>query len=392
MTGVAPATNPHLEPITTPAGAGSGQPQLFSSDRGIILSWVERQGAQATLLFSEWYGQEWTKPQKAASGSNWFVNWADVPSVMRLADGTLAAHWLQKSGEDTYAYDVRLSYSTDEGRTWAPSFTPHHDGTKTEHGFASLFQMPGGGLGLAWLDGRATAARGGHDAHGDGASVGAMTIRFAAFDRSWRQTLDMGVDDRVCDCCPTAVAVTVDGPIVAYRDRTEDETRDIHVSRFIDGKWTASTPVHRDGWQIAACPVNGPMLSARGRDVAVAWFTGKGDEGHAYVAFSHNAGATFGNPVRLDDAAALGRVDVELLRDGSAVASWIETTARRTEFKIRHVDRAGTRAQATTIAAIQGSRAAGYPRIAARGDELILAWTDAGAAQSQVRTARFSIK
>jgi hypothetical protein len=74
---------------------------------------------------------------------------------MRLANGTLAAHWLQKSGPETYAYDVRLAYSTDDGRTWAPSFLPHHDGAKREHGFAALFQMPDAGL--AWC--RSMAAR-----------------------------------------------------------------------------------------------------------------------------------------------------------------------------------------------------------------------------------------
>ena len=83
---------------------------------------------------------------------------------MRLASGELVAHWLQKSGVDTYAYDVRLSYSKDDGKTWSASFTPHSDGTKTEHGFASLFQMPGAGLGLAWLDGRAMKPGGSHDA------------------------------------------------------------------------------------------------------------------------------------------------------------------------------------------------------------------------------------
>ena len=50
-------------------------------------------------------------------GYDWFVNWADVPSVVRLANGTLAGHWLQKSGADTYAYDVRLAYSHDDGKT-----------------------------------------------------------------------------------------------------------------------------------------------------------------------------------------------------------------------------------------------------------------------------------
>ena len=51
---------------------------------------------------------------------------------------------------------------------------PHSDGTKTEHGFASLIQMPGAGLGLAWLDGRAMKTGGSHDAHGSDA--GAMSV------------------------------------------------------------------------------------------------------------------------------------------------------------------------------------------------------------------------
>jgi hypothetical protein len=136
-----------VEALVSPAAAGSAQPQLSVSRRGVVLSWIEQTGDRATLRFSERTASGWSAARTVASGTDWFVNWADVPSVVRLADGTLAAHWLQKSGADTYAYDVRLSYSRDEGRTWASSFMPHTDGMKAEHGFASLFQMPGAGLG-----------------------------------------------------------------------------------------------------------------------------------------------------------------------------------------------------------------------------------------------------
>lgn len=189
------------------------------------------------------------------------MNWADVPSVVRLASGELVAHWLQKSGSDTYAYDVRLSYSQDDGRTWSTSFTPHSDGTRTEHGFASLFQMPGAGLGLAWLDGRAMKSGAGHDSHGGGG--GAMSVRFATFGRDWKQTSEMPVDLRVCECCPTTAAVTSEGPIVAYRNRTEDDVRDIFVSRLENGEWTEPKAVHSDGWKIQASG----MWSLRGSPV-----------------------------------------------------------------------------------------------------------------------------
>lgn len=363
-----------IEPIPSPAPAGSAQPQLTVSDRGVLLSWIERVGTVATLKFAERRGAGWSEPRTVASGSDWFVNWADVPSVIRLADGTLYGHWLQKSGPTTYAYDVRLSRSTDDGTTWSPSATPHHDGTQTEHGFASLFQMPGAGLGLVWLDGRAMKP-GGHDGHEGG---GAMTVRGATFDRAGKQVSEMPIDLRVCECCPTAIAVTANGPIVAYRDRSPDEIRDIYVSRLIRGAWTEPRAVHQDGWRIAACPVNGPALSANGRAVALAWFTAKGDEGHAYVAFSRDAGATFGPPVRLDDASALGRVDVELLSDGSAMATWIEFADGRAQFSARRVTTAGTRSPAIPVSALAASRASGYPRMARAGRELIFAWTETG--------------
>lgn len=377
---------PIIQPLDFPAAAASAQPQLTVSARGVLLSWIERAGTRASLKFAERTATGWSAVRTAASGDNWFVNWADVPSVLRLDDGTLVAHWLQMSGAETYAYDVRLAYSTDDGRGWSPSFTPHHDGLKREHGFASLFQMPGTGLGLIWLDGRAMASAAGHDGHGP--STGAMSVRFGAFDTAWAQTREMAVDLRVCECCPTSAAMTSDGPVIAYRNRGDDEVRDIHVSRLEKNAWTEPTAVHHDNWKIPACPVNGPMLSARGRDVALAWFTVKDDVGHAFAAFSRDAGGTFGPPIQLDQASSLGRVDIELLLDGSAVATWIEFADQRSQFSTRRVDASGRRSAVTPVATVAGARTSGYPRVALAGDELVFAWTESHEGALRVRTGR----
>ncbi len=360
-----------IQSIPSPAGGESAQPQLTSSADGVVLSWIERSGSTATLKFSRRTASGWSEARTVASGTDWFVNWADVPSVVSLGGGRLAAHWLQKSGKGTYAYDVRLSFSNDDGNTWSASVTPHHDGTETEHGFASLVQMPpaGEGLGLVWLDGR--AMKGGHDAHGGGD----MSVRFASFDRTGKRLTETAVDTRVCECCPTAAAVTSEGVIAAYRDRSAEEIRDIYVARLENGAWSGPVRVHEDGWRIPACPVNGPALSARGRDVAIAWFTIKHDKGHAQVAFSKDAGRSFGAPIALADSDTIGRVDVALLQDGSAIASWIEVAEQRAEFKVRRVDPAGATSAAVTVAAIESGRGSGYPRLAQHGNELVFAWT-----------------
>ena len=398
------------ESLRTPALANSAQPQLSVSDRGVLLSWIERAGDLATLRFAERTGSGWTEPRTIASGRDWFVNWADVPSALRLPSGVIVAHWLQKSGPDTYAYDVRLSYSKDDGKTWSPSFMPHQDGTRTEHGFASLFPI-GDGLGLVWLDGRnmkppstrpgensgaRSGQAGGHDGdHG----AGAMSVRFARYDRNWKLVEESALDERVCECCPTAAAVTADGVIAAYRDRSAGEIRDIHTARLVGGKWSAPAAVFNDGWTIAACPVNGPALSARARDVVLAWFTVKQEQGQAYLAFSNDAGRSYGAPIRVDDGGSLGRVDVELLPDGAALATWIEFADQpvtpkpsggggRAQLRTRRIERTGARSAAVTVAGISGNRASGYPRVALHRGELLFAWTEsADGGGLQVRTA-----
>ncbi|HEX8029277.1 MAG TPA: sialidase family protein [Vicinamibacterales bacterium] len=392
----APAwTQTPVTAIATPAAAASSQPQLTVSKRGVLLSWIERAGDLATLKFAERTATGWTPAVTVASGRDWFVNWADVPSVLRLPSGTIVAHWLQKSAASTYAYDVRLSYSTDDGKTWSKSFTPHHDGTPTEHGFASMFPL-GDGLGLVWLDGRGTTPEGAkpaeHSEHGGG---GAMSVRFARFDKTFKQLEESVVDARVCECCPTTAAVTAEGIITAFRNRSDDEVRDNYVSRFVNGKWSTPQAVFNDGWKIAACPVNGPSLSANGNQVAMTWFTvkkqGENEQGQAYAAFSQDAGKTFGKPIRVDDGGTLGRVDIEMFPDGSALASWIEFADQRAQFRSRRIESNGTRAPAITIAGIAGSRSSGYPRAALANGEVIYAWTestDGGGLRVQTASAK----
>ena len=370
--------------LPSPARGRASLPQLTAHAGGAVLSWVETSGRTATLRFAERTPDGWTPARTVASGSDWFVNWADVPSVVRLDRGRLAAHWLQKSGPDTYAYDVRLAFSSDDGRTWSPPASPHHDGTKTEHGFASLFALPGGDLGLVWLDGRAMSPGG----HGHGG--GAMSLRAARFDPSGRQRDESLVDDRVCECCPTAVAVTAEGPIAAFRNRAEGEVRDIHVSRHVAGAWTTSVPVFDDRWEFPACPVNGPAIDADGRRVAVSWFTMRDGLGRAFVAFSTDAGRTFGAPVRLDDEAALGRVDVALLDEG-AVATWIEFAGDRAEWKMRAIAPDGGRGPARSIARVSASRSSGYPRLARHGRDLVLAWTEVAGGTTTIAAASVAV-
>jgi hypothetical protein len=349
---------------------------LTTSGDRTILSWIEIADDRTTLKFVERTTSGWSAPQVVTSTTDFYVVPSDVPSVRALTDGTLVADWPQQDADaEEEAYNIRLSWSKDGGRTWSKPTNPHHDGTKTQHGFASLFPAPEG-VGLVWLDGRATNPR---------TSTGDMALRAALYDRSGKQLREMPVDSRVCDCCSTDTAITPDGVIVAYRGRSADEVRDIYVSRYVAGRWGPPILVHDDGWRIEACPVNGPAISARDRVVAVAWFTAKDDKGHAFVAFSHDAGRTFGSPIPVDAETSAGRVGLALLADGSAAVTWVESANQRSEFRLRRVEPSGARSAAVTVGETGSTR---IPRVTLHRDELIFAWTEDDKGSSRVRTAR----
>jgi hypothetical protein len=169
--------------LPSPAGQGSGQPNLaVSPDGRVYLSWIERLGeGRFSLRFATREGDGWSTPKVIAEGSNWFVNWADFPSMVALPDGSLAAHWLVKSGPETFDYDVNISRSFDGGKSWGKPFVPHRDGVKAEHGFVSMFAAKDGSLAAVWLDGREMKADP-NDAHGHG--HGNMTLRWT-MKRRW---------------------------------------------------------------------------------------------------------------------------------------------------------------------------------------------------------------
>ncbi|MGK7295870.1 MAG: sialidase family protein, partial [Candidatus Wenzhouxiangella sp. M2_3B_020] len=290
-----------LRPVEIPAGPGSLAPALtVAPDGDAIVTWLEPAGNGHALKFAVLADTGVTATGTVAGGRNWFVNWADTPRLFAPAADDWLAHWLVRTGDAPYAYGIRVSRSTDQGRTWSAPAWLHDDDSGTEHGFVSYFREADGRTGAVWLDGRET---------GGG---GPMTLRTASIPhgRTGSAGSERLLDERVCDCCQTASARTDEGPVVVYRDRGEAEIRDISIVRRIDGRWSDPRRVHADGWEIAGCPVNGPAITADGRFVAVAWFTMASGTPRVHVAVSRDAGASFADPATLSPGSALGRVQL----------------------------------------------------------------------------------
>jgi len=288
-----------LMEIKNPSGKNSGESFLYADGSGnLYLSWIDlKDDTLSQLKYAQLEGDQFSTPRTIAEGSDWFVNWADFPSIIKFPNSDkLFAHWLQKSADGTYDYDVRIATSDGHGRHWSDSKVLHNDGVSAEHGFASIVPYQDK-LIATWLDGRYmssdTVEEGDSFAHGHG--HGAMTLRSAQIDLDNSISNRIELDNQVCECCQTDIAITQDGPIVVYRNKSRDGIRDIFYTRGVGSDWTLPKAVYDDRWKISGCPVNGPRVDTRNNSVAIVWFSGADQKVKAV--HSVDNGKTFSDPI-----------------------------------------------------------------------------------------------
>jgi hypothetical protein len=393
-----PARPLSLTSLDPPAGPGAMAPRLAPGPGGPHLTWLEPIGEaelgaahKHRLLLARLQGEggagQWSAPVELARGEGFFANWADLPGVA-ASESQVVGHWLEKLGEATYAYGVQLTHWRDDGSTWEPTGLLHDDDSPQEHGFVSWVALPDGSLRAFWLDGRemggeegATAGHGGHDGHGGGP----MQLRTTRVVDGVPEPSEL-LDPKICECCPTGAAMTSRGPLVVYRGRSDQEIRDIRIVRAEGESWSAPSLVHADGWEIHGCPVNGPAVAAEGDRVAVAWFTGAEGRARVLLAFSEDAGESFGEPLKIDGQSPLGRVDVAMAADGGALVSWMASGEDGAELRLRHAAPDGSLGPPGLVTATTAQRSAGIPRMLRYGDALLFVWVE-DAQPSRLRAA-----
>lgn len=361
-----------------PAAAGSSGPDLsIAADGRLLLSWINQtQGRRNVLQFGSYTNKGgWqSQPRTVAVGNSLMVNWADTPHMRGTPDGALWMQWLQTDANTPMAYDTVLARSRDGGQTWTQMTRVNNDEKAAEHGFAAMWADGENSIGIAWLDGREKESAHGekHDA------TGSMQVRALDFNLDLQRGTDSVLDARACDCCQTDAAVTTKGPLVVYRDRSDDDIRDIAVVRRTAGTWGAPVSVHADGWKIAGCPVNGPAITAIGNDAVVAWYSEGGNAPALRLARTTDSGDSFAEPVVVDSGKqVLGRVDVAM----DATQAWVtwlrEANGVQTLMLARYTPDLSRELQRIEIATLKGrGHATGSPKLAVDSTAAWLVWTD----------------
>jgi hypothetical protein len=405
----APGAGLRVAPWVWTPGPGSAQPSLTATrEGGFALTWQQKQGAGAELRLARFDASRGDTVRLSvassvpsaqvaiARGDDWFVNWADFPSLAVLDNGDWVTFTLRQSTGSTYAYDIHLQRSVDGGATWQAPVKVNNDGQPVQHGFVSLLPDGDDRVLMVWLDGRQDAVHGGHggatgghgaDDHGHGER---MSLRSAVVGRDGVAREEATLDADTCSCCQTDLVRRGGVAVAVYRDHAEG-IRDIAMLRRSSrGPWSASTTVHDDAWRMPGCPVNGPAAAVNRDALAVLWPTMARGPLEVKLAISPREGAAFGAPVLLESGASvLGRVDLAPWRNGGFLASWVGGDARGAVLRLAALDAAGRVLARRDVVALPPGRQLGHPRVASTGDgTAMLAWTEPTPQGPRVRLAR----
>lgn len=366
-----------LDAVPNPSGAGSLQAHwAATADDGVLLSWLEKgHDGSLSLRYATWHGGKWSEARTVIANRPFFRQPAESPSVLAFRNGSLLAEWVELPDRSADTENLYVSASK-AGIKWTTPAIAHRDRSPVQHALASMIDSGEHEASIVWLE-----ALKGEDAP--------SALKRTVVDSVGRVVKEETLDADVCTCCPTSIVRTQKGLLVAYRDHTAQDIRDIAVIRFEKDRWQPSRILNSDNWKINACPVNGAAAAVVGDRVAIAWYTDAQNSPRTQVAFSNDGGANFTKPVRVSTGNSLGHVSVALEDQNIALVSWLEEGkgSEAVELLVRRVSPLGSPGPVTKAA--QGSRSSiGYPRLLHAGGVTWIAWGNSGAAK--IQTARIS--
>lgn len=368
--------------ISSPTQKSSMAPYMLVYKGNIWTTWIEegtKKNKSIKIAKYNEVSQKWENSKTIYSNSNVFANWADFSSLQFSKNGSIYVNVLTTSPKPkSYGYNSSIFKSDDEGNSWKKlGFLHRDDNPDAEHGFVSLIPEANG-VRAFWLDGGLMASKN-----------KPMEIKTAYIVDEISNELT--IDERVCSCCGTVSVKSKDKSLIFYRDRSEEEVRDISYQIF-DGKWKKKK-LNKDNWIIHGCPVNGPDADVMGDNIVASWYTGGGASFGSKVAFSDNGGKSFGKPIRIDDfqVGSLGRVKVVLLNKNEAVAIWVKRTNNNVaNIYARKINSNGKMGHPAIIVSTDYSKKTGFPQIKKLRDKLYLSYTDKKEIKTSIKFVTFN--
>ena len=311
-------------------------PSVQIDEEGFVsATWVEEEKETRTIFFakSEKLGGPLGPPVRVNQPSENPYYRQESPAVV-MRGGDVFITWSLTHPKITpdkpFSSELRLSRSSDGGKTFGPSTVVNDDGQVINHTFDALQMAADGAVYVAWIDGREGKKEPG-------------TFVAKSTDHGRTITKNLKVDENTCVCCRTALATSIDGIVyLAWRKIFDGNIRETVVSRSTDGGETFSSPaiVGNDRWVYPACPHRPASLGVdrQGR-LYVVWYTEGSDETPAiYLAYSDDQGATFSPKKQLNVSKGTFPDHPQMAVDpeGRVVVVWEEQSPVRREVVVSH--------------------------------------------------------
>ena len=370
-------------------GASNATPSLTAAGRTVAAAWTATKEASTNLYLaiSNDGGATFSAPRRVNDIDGDAGATPEQPPRVVLSGSsgarTLTVVWSKRdTGPMQTRRDViRMSRSTDGGRTFTPAMFTHDSNFSGARGWESATVGADGAVHVVWLDGRAAARKIDEHAkqsgmphkgqppqeiyHGRLSSNGSMTETLIASD--------------VCFCCKTSVAVGARGDVyAAWRHIFPGSMRDIAFAKSTDGgrSFDPLVRVSEDKWELNGCPEDGPTLAVDQAGVIhIAWATvvNDGEPQKALFYATSRDGKTSSARARLPVAATAtpGHPQMILTPDGAAIA-WDEVVAGDRRVSFARVSRAGAFSQPQILS---GDESAQHPVIVRADANVLVAWT-----------------
>jgi hypothetical protein len=328
---------------------------------------VVREGEHLVLYTSHDLGNRWKPPVRInAEPEAISANGENRPKVELAKDGGLLVSWTHPLAK-RFTGNIRLARSAD-GHTFETPFTVHRDRSEITHRFDSLWVAKSGDVVLVWIDKRdmEIAHAAGRDYRGAGIYAAVSSDHGRSFAPEFK------VADHACECCRIALTEDADGsPLVLWRHVFEPNERDHALIRL--GSSYAPGPLKRatfDRWAIDACPHHGPGLAVAGDGTRHSvWFNVREGEGRVFYG-RLQSGEPEGQQTVGGPRAAHADVAV---RGDRVTLVWNEFDGERTHLYTQASSDGGQTFETPRSLSSTSGRV-DQPRLARRGDKLVVVW------------------
>lgn len=267
----------------------------FAPDGSLWRLWTAKQHLYYSVSKDD--GRHFSKPQKVGLTPEKISSRGENrPKLGFDGKNNMYLSWAKPLSK-RFTADVRFSYSTDGGKSFAPAVTVNNDGYEIGHSFNEMLVAEDGEVTLVWLDGRERKT----DPKYHGSAL------YSAYGRIGDDGIEFSntkLADQTCVCCRISMTYTADDKVAAmWRHIYDDNIRDHAITTF-DDKNQQAIPYRAsfDQWQINGCPHQGPGLSINKENrYHMVWFN-NGTKGKGlFYAYSDDAGKSQSKPVSLGD-------------------------------------------------------------------------------------------